>query len=211
MTGQADPAEGDLFDLLDWKRRVLELYVGIRAADDPEPAWRRWRSVRDELFRSHPQSPIEPKRRSGFAGLAYFDYDPAYRVLADVRPAEPGTYEIESSGDATFSFTRFAVAEFELRGEALSLECYWLAGYGGGLFLSFRDGTSGRQTYGAGRYLLDTIKGSDLGMDQGRLILDFNFAYNPSCAYDPTWVCPLTTPANRLAARIEAGEQTPPE
>jgi uncharacterized protein (DUF1684 family) len=211
VTSQADPAEGDPLDLLDWKRRVFELYAETRAADDPEAAWRRWRSIRDELFRSHPQSPLEPTRRDGFAGLSYFEYDPACRVLADVRAAEPETYEIESSGDASFSFTRFAVAQFELLGEPLALECYWLAGYGGGLFLSFRDGTSGLETYGAGRYLLDTVKGSDLGMKDGRLVLDFNFAYNPSCAYDPAWVCPLTTPANRLAVPIEAGEQTPPK
>jgi uncharacterized protein len=208
---EAELPPGDPFDLLDWKRRVSEMYADIRAAPDPQAAWDRWREVRGELFRSHPQSPIEPQRRPAFTGLAYFDYDPAYRVLADVEPAEPERYEIASSGDGTFAFTRFAVARFELDGESHALECYWLAGYGGGLFLSFRDPTSGRETYGAGRYLLDTIKGSDLGMQDGRLVLDLNFAYNPSCAYDPRWVCPLTTPSNRLAVPVEAGEKTPPK
>jgi uncharacterized protein len=202
---------GDPFDLLDWKRRVSELYAAVRSAADPGAAWERWRAAREDLFRSHPQSPIEPDRRGTFSGLSFFDYDPSYRVLATVRPAEPETYDIQSSGDGTFRFTRFAVAELEVRGEPHALECYWLAGYGGGLFLSFRDGTSGQETYGAGRYLLDTVKGADLGMDDGRLILDFNFAYNPSCAYDPAWVCPLTTPANRLAVPIQAGERIPPK
>jgi uncharacterized protein len=211
VTPEAELPSGDLFDLLDWKRRVFELYADIRVAPDPRAAWDRWRSTRGELFASHPQSPIEPARRDGFAGLVYFDYDPAYRVLADVEPAEPERYEIASSGGGTFAFTRFAVARFELRDQPQSLECYWLAGYGGGLFLSFRDATSGKETYGAGRYLLDTVKGADLGKQDGRLVLDFNFAYNPSCAYDPRWVCPLTTPANRMSVAVEAGEKTPPK
>ena len=77
----------------------------------------------------------------------------------------------------------------------MTLELYWLEGYGGGLFVPFADATSGRETYGAGRYLLDTVKGADLGQRGGRLVLDFNFAYQPSCAYDPRWTCPLTPPA----------------
>jgi uncharacterized protein (DUF1684 family) len=87
------------------------------------------------------------------------------------------------------------------------LELYWLEGYGGGVFLPFRDATAGAETYGAGRYLLDTVKGSDLGMQDGRLVLDFNFAYNPSCSYDDRWACPLAPPANRLEAVIRAGER----
>src|SRR5229473_1927778 len=75
-------------------------------------------------------------------------------------------------------------------------ELYWLEGYGGGVFLPFGDRTSGRGTYGGGRYLLDTVKGSYLGGDDRTLVLDFNFAYNPSCSYDPRWACPLTPSAN---------------
>jgi uncharacterized protein len=79
--------------------------------------------------------------------------------------------------------------------------------HGGGLFLPFADATSAGETYGAGRYLFDTVKGADLGAEHGRLVLDFNFAYNPSCSYDPSWVCPLATPANRLAVPVRAGER----
>jgi uncharacterized protein (DUF1684 family) len=75
------------------------------------------------------------------------------------------------------------------------------------VFLSFRDLTSGKSTYGACRYLLDTVKGADLGTDHGKLVLDLNFAYQPSCSYDPTWVCPLAPPENRLAVAVEAGER----
>ena len=88
-----------------------------------------------------------------------------------------------------------------------TLDLLWLDGYGGGVYLSFADATSGTETYGAGRYLLDTVKGSDLGEQNGKLVLDFNFAYNPSCSYDPRWVCPLAPPGNRLAVPVRGGER----
>ncbi|MDP8955829.1 MAG: DUF1684 domain-containing protein, partial [Actinomycetota bacterium] len=186
--------------LLDWKRRIFELYAEIRRTGEPSHAWERWKAERDELFATHPQSPIPPPERARFSRLPYFPYDPARRVVALVEPAAPEHYDIQTSGEAggSYGFTRFAVAVFELEDQPLNLELYWLDGYGGGLFLPFRDATSGKETYGAGRYLLDTVKGSDLGMDGDRLVLDFNFAYNPSCAYDPKWVCPLAPLPNRL-------------
>jgi uncharacterized protein (DUF1684 family) len=195
--------------LLDWKRRVFELYAEVRRAGEPQQAWERWKAERDELFVTHPQSPIPAEDRRGFSGLPYFPYTPAARVLARVEAAPTERYDIQTSGEAgeSYGFTRFATATFELSGDRLSLELYWLDGYGGGVFLPFRDGTSGSETYGAGRYLLDTVKGSDLGMEDGGLVLDFNFAYNPSCAYDPKWVCPLAPLANRLKVPIRAGER----
>jgi hypothetical protein len=138
-----------------------------------------------------------------------FPYDPALRVLASVEPAESTETQIGSSGEETIAFRRFGLAGFELGGAEHALELYWLVAYGGGVFVPFRDGTSGAETYGGGRYLLDTVKGSDLGMDGDRLVLDFNFAYNPSCSYDPRWVCPLSPPANRLPLAVRAGERMP--
>jgi uncharacterized protein (DUF1684 family) len=196
-------------ELLDWKRRVFSLYARVRAAEEPEHAWKEWRLERDELFRRHPQSPVPAPDRAAWSGLHYFPYDPELRTCATAQQRNAEHFEIPTSGDETMAFTRFATVAFELRGQRLTLELYWLEGYGGGLFLPFRDATSGRKTYGAGRYLLDTIKGADLGMEGDRLLLDFNFAYNPSCAYDPRWVCPLAPPANRLDADIQAGERTP--
>ena len=102
---------------------------------------------------------------------------------------------------------RVATAHFELDGRPQTLEVLWLDAYGGGLFLPFRDATSGSETYGGGRYLLDTVKGADLGGADGRLLLEFNFAYNPSCVYSARWACPLTPPANRLDVAIRAGER----
>jgi uncharacterized protein (DUF1684 family) len=193
----------ETLDLLDWKRRIFELYAEIRRSDDPAPAWRRWRDVRDALFRTHPQSPLPPGAQQAFPGVEYFAYDPELRFLANVEPVEPQALEIAGSAGSRIRFTRFGLARFELG----ALELYWLDGYGGGVFLPFGDATNGTETYGAGRYLLDSVKGADLGVEHGRLVLDFNFAYNPSCSYDDRWACPLAPPANRLAAPIRAGER----
>ena len=196
----------DTLALLDWKRRVFSLYAAVRSLE-PEAGCALWRETRDELFRAHPQSPLPADRRASFEGLEYWPYDPQARVLADLEDIEAEPTPIETSGPEPMLFQPFARASFELRGEQLSLEVSWLAAYGGGAFLSFRDATSGRESYGGGRYLLDTVKGADLGDDGERLVLDFNFAYNPSCSYDPSWVCPLAPPANRLAVAVEAGEK----
>jgi uncharacterized protein (DUF1684 family) len=199
-------ALGEL-DLVDYRRRVFALYARVRAEPDPARAFAVWVAERDGLFASHPQSALPPERRTGFAGLSYFPFDPAGRVLADVAPAEPRRYEVPSSDGATMAFARVGVARFALAGAACELELYWLTAYGGGLFVPFADATAGDETYGAGRYLLDTVKGADLGTSDGRLVLDFNLAYNPSCSYDPRWSCPLAPPPNRLAIPVRMGER----
>jgi uncharacterized protein (DUF1684 family) len=208
LAGQ--PSTGEIRALFDWRRRVADLYAEVRATTDPHAAWQRWRAVRDDLLRSHSQSPVPEDRRVSFPGARYFDYDPAARVPAEVRTASVEHFDVHGSAGESFGFTRFATARFAFGGQELDLGLYWMDGYAGGLFLSFRDATSGRESYGAGRYLLDTVKGADLGSDGDRLILDFNFAYNPSCSYDPRWACPLAPPDNWLAVAIEAGERTPP-
>ena len=189
-------------ELLDWKRRMFELYAYVREAE-PLDGWRAWRDERDHLFAAHPQT-ADPG-----AELTYFDYDPRARALAEVVPAPAEELRLPVSRDEEIVAERAGRALFELYGEHASLDLYWITGYGGGLFLPFRDATSGRTTYGAGRYLYDTIKGADLGAEDGRLVLDFNFAYNPSCAYDARWACPLAPPANLLELAVEAGEKAP--
>ena len=191
----------------DWKRRVFALYAAVRAEPDPARAAAGWRAARDDLFARHPQSPLPAARRDEFRGLAYFPIDPAARVTAEVRPAERRRFEFEASAGEPMAFVRFAVARFALGEAECELELYWLDAYGGGLFVPFADATSGAETYGAGRYLLDTVKGADLGTESGRLVLDFNLAYSPSCSYDPRWACPLTPPANRLSVPVRAGER----
>ena len=198
----------DRLRLLDWRERVFALYQSIRASGDPASAWTAWRAAREALFRHHPQSPVPERLRARYTG-SYYPYDPAARVLADVVDVPPASHRVAASDGTAYRFTRFAAARFRLRGSAWALGLYWLEGYGGGLFLPFCDRTSGVETYGAGRYLLDTVKGADLGLEGGRLVLDFNFAYNPSCAYDPRWSCPLAPLENRLAVAVRAGERNP--
>jgi uncharacterized protein (DUF1684 family) len=197
----------ETLSLLDWKRHIFDLYRDVRANDDPRAAWNLWRETRDTLFASHQQSPIPAERRASFPGIRYFDYDPSLRFAVELIQAEPERYDIASSLDGTYAFTRFARAPLHVAAQDVELEVYWLEAYGGGVFVPFRDATSGKTTYGAGRYLLDTVKGSDLGDLDGKIVLDFNFAYNPSCSYDPSWDCPLAPPPNWLAVPVEAGER----
>jgi len=194
-------------ELADWRREIFALYARVRASDDPQAAWEMWRRTRDRLFAAHAQSPLDEAGRAAFSGLPYHRYDPGFRVTADVDETDPAELELATSTGDLYRFRRFGIARFALTGIDLGLPLYWLEGYGGGLFLPFADRTSGRTTYGAGRYLLDTVKGADLGTAGGRLVLDFNFAYNPSCVYDPAWTCPLAPAANRLDVEVRAGER----
>jgi uncharacterized protein (DUF1684 family) len=145
-----------------------------------------------------------------FPGCTYFDYDPQARTLGRVEPYERTQEDVVSSGGAAaFPFSRIGTVRFELDDEEHSLALLWNEGYGGGLFVSFQDETSGHETYPAARYVLDTVKGSDLGTRDGLLVLDFNFAYNPSCAYDSAWACPLAPRDSRLSVAVRAGERAP--
>jgi uncharacterized protein (DUF1684 family) len=200
----------DALALLDWRRRIAELYAEIRASDDIEAAWRSWHETRTKLFREHPQSPVPSGERAAYSGPHVYDYDPAWRALADVEAAEPRRFELPTSTSEVMMFSRFARGHFTVGASESTLDLYLLEGYGGGLFVPFADATSGGDTYGAGRYVLDTIKGADLGLRDGRLVLDFNFAYQPSCSYDPRWTCPLAPPGNRLTLAVESGERLAP-
>lgn len=194
--------------LWDWRRRIADLYGAVRTRPGEE-GWALWRERRDALFRTHPQSPVAA-RQGTFEGLPLFPYDPALRFLVETVPLEGGTAILADAGrDGTVSFTPFCLTRGLRERLGGELTLYWIGGYGGGVFLPFQDGTSARETYGGGRYLLDTIKGADLGQaPDGRAVLDFNFAYNPSCAYSDRWTCPLSPPENRLPERVAGGERT---
>jgi uncharacterized protein len=209
MSGEGGFAASDAVDLLEWKHTIFDLYAGVRASASPQTAWFTWRGTRDRLYRGHPQSPIPEAQRAGFGGSAFYDYDPAWRTTAVIEDAEPAHRDVDVSTGGVFSFTRIGVARFTLGGAEHSLELAWNDGYGGGIFLAFADDTTGDTTYGGGRYLIDTVKGADLGFDRaaGTAVLDFNFAFNPSCSCDPRWTCPLAPATNRLALAVTAGEQ----
>lgn len=191
-------------DLLDWRRRVTALYAEVRSTAEPRVAHERWRATRDTLLGTHPQSPIPESEREWFTGVPVAPYDPVFRFEAalDV-DVEPCRLEVPTGTDGVVRLDR--IGRVHLPGLG-SLDAWWVAGYGGGLFLPVRDATSGVTTYGGGRYILDTIKGADLGGREGRLVIDLNFAYNPSCAYDPMWACPLAPSGNVLTGAVSAGE-----
>jgi len=206
-----------LLALADWRRQMAALYGEVRqlAKSDPAAAHEHWRRVREQLYREHPQSPVPAQGRGAFVAHHY-PYDPTLRVEAALLGDEAGSRAQRSlptssgADDASgLCFRRIGWIALEFPLGPRRLAVFWMEGYTGGLFLPFRDATSGAETYGAGRYLLDGAKGADLGGDaaHGTAIVDFNFAYHPSCAFDPGWVCPLAPPENWLDIPVRAGER----
>jgi len=198
---------GTVVELADWRRRVAELYATVRAAPDPASGHATWRAGRDALFRDHPQSPLPADDPLRASGLPCWPYDQALRFEVPLRPAPEGRLEIDTGADGTTTMERVGVLELPGVG---TLDAWWLAQYGGGLFVPLRDGTAGDETYGGGRYLLDTAKGADLGARDGLVVVDLNLAYHPSCRYDPAWTCPLAPAGNRVDAPVRAGERLDP-
>lgn len=194
--------------LHDWRRQVADLYAAVRAMPERE-GWAHWRAVRDRLFREHAQSPLSAARRAQFRGIDCFAYDPALRFTVALDPAtDRETIALEAGKDGSVTLVPFALTRGLATALGKELTLYWIEGYGGGVFLPFGDATNGRESFAGGRYLLDTIKSADLGRDgEGRLILDFNFAYYPSCAYSEAWVCPLSPIENRLPVPVRGGER----
>ncbi len=159
------------------------------------------RAMKDRFFRMDPHSPIED--RIHFDGLNYYDPNPAYRYALSLQPAaEQEELVFQTSTGDEQTYLRLGVIEFEIEGEEeiAQLAIYQSPDHGG-LFLPFRDGTSGNETYGAGRYL----EPHDLG--GGELLVDFNHAYNPFCAYSEDFSCPLPPFENHLKLPIRAGEK----
>jgi uncharacterized protein (DUF1684 family) len=187
--------------LLDWRRRVAALYADVRATStaDPEGALERFRAGRHDLFAHHPDRPGGPLPE-------YWPYRADLRFEAEVdTDVEPLALDVERSDGHVVPFSRFGTVHLPVG----DLDVYWLESYGGGVFLPFRDATCGSSSYGGGRYLLDTVKGADLGGEARRLVIDCNYAYHPSCFYSDAWACPLAPPGNRLPGPIEAGERSP--
>jgi uncharacterized protein (DUF1684 family) len=197
-------------DLADWRRSVATMYAAMRS--DERAAQLRlvtFRAAKDRLFAEHPSSPVPADERSLFRGLAYWRHDPALRFTSPLIPdPDAGLLEVPRSGEgAAMPFHRIGWVEFAVAGTPCRLAVFWLDEYAGGIFIPFRDATSGRETYGGGRYLWDSAKGADLGSRGDALVLDFNYAYHPSCVYDPHWSCPLSPQENWLPVAIEAGER----
>jgi uncharacterized protein (DUF1684 family) len=204
----AVPARTTL-DVADWRRRVFAMYDLVRRAADPSAGHALWRRERDDLFAHHASSPLVPADHATFTSLPVAAYDPTWRFEVPLLPAEkPCRFDFPTGTDGIVPFELIGIVNVPGVGK---LDVWRLASYGGGIFLPVRDALAGQEggTYGGGRYLLDTVKGADLGEGSasGSLVLDFNFTYNPSCAYDPAWACPLAPLGNRVNVEIPVGER----
>jgi uncharacterized protein (DUF1684 family) len=198
----------NLIHLADYRRRVAEIYSRVRDSQhSPESRWQRFRADQDELFKTHPQTALTPDQVANFTSLSYYPYNPLLRFALPIEPlTDQKIININLQDDGPTRMLPFGSLSFEINTQLVSLTLFWIMGYGGGVFLPFKDLTNAAETYPGGRYLLDTIKGADLGWEADRLIVDFNFAYNPSCAYNDRWSCPLPPPENSLPVAIRGGE-----
>ena len=203
----------------DWRMRVFSIYEEVRRlrSVDVVEAHEFWRVARNDLFELHPASPLLPDDAAGFGGLPVAAYDPDWAFEVEIEEVDdddprPRRFEFETGTDGVVPFELLGVARLGAIG---TLDVWRLASYGGGLFVPVKDALAGRPggTYGGGRYLIDTIKGASLDSNvalgvvaHSTVTLDFNFAYNPSCAYDPAWACPLAQPGNRVDVEIPVGE-----
>jgi len=194
-------------DLLDWRRRVAGIYAAVRANPDPAVAHLEWQHARNQLLGTHPESPIPAAERPTFSGVPVAPYDPRLRFMTRVDTSvERVRIEVSTGTDGVVPFERAGIVHLPGVGD---LDVWWLASYGGGLFVPLRDTRTDGATYPGGRYVIDTAKGADLGGDGGFLVIDLNFAYNPSCAYDPAWACPLAPAGNVVPVAVNAGELMP--
>ena len=198
--------------LVEWRESVAAIYRDIRANScaDPGAAWLRFREQRDRLYKRHPCSALTDEEKRSFAGFAYHEYDPYLCIVGEIDYAVAEfSLDIEVS-EGTLQCRRIGVARFSHARQTASLDLFWLDIYGGGLWLPVGDQTNGTTTYRGGRYLYDTAKGANLGLNAegSRILLDFNFLYPPSCALSNSWICPLCPPANRLPFKLEAGERS---
>jgi uncharacterized protein len=197
-------------ELASWRRLVGELYAAVRAEDDPRCGHALWRRGRDELFRSHPQSPLPPGDPLRATGLPYWPYDPDLRFEVPLLPTDGQMSLAVPASDGAIPMDRIGRVHLPAPLDMV-LDVWWLRQYAGGLFLPLRDGTAGRSSYGGGRYALDTAKGADLGGRDGHLVIDLNFLYHPSCRYSDAWQCPLAPAGNTISAPVSVGERLPPD
>ncbi|WP_246985482.1 DUF1684 domain-containing protein [Halorientalis marina] len=164
------------------------------------------RERKDEYFGEDRRSPLPPAVQAEFDGLDYYEVDPDYRFVLRLDEYEdPEPVVVGTSADGEQEYLAWGEFAFEVDGEPVTLTAYKSERDEGRLWVPFRDATSGEATYGAGRYL--DLEPDDHRTDDGRWILDFNEAYNPTCAYSDRYECPLPPMENWLDVRIEAGER----
>ena len=158
-----------------------------------------FRKEKNELFGTQEESPLTPEQKSTFKGLKYFPEDQKFRVQASLEKVEDELLDIKTSAGDTEAYKRYGDLKFSLEGREFSLNVYQSTD-GSHLFLPFMDGTNHSETYHDGRYV-------EMEDDNGKVDLDFNYAYNPYCAYNDNFRCPITPEENTLDSDIKAGEQ----
>lgn len=160
-----------------------------------------FRAAKDDFFRHSPDSPLDPEQRHRSTGLRYYSQDDALRFVISLDTAEAGSAEeIEMSNGTSERMVRAGRFSFPVDGRPVRLTAFRAKG-DRGLFVPFRDATGATETYPSGRY----VEAEPL--DEGRWLLDFNRAYNPFCAYNDAWRCPLPPRENWLDVEIRAGEK----
>ena len=158
-----------------------------------------FRAEKDEFFGSHPQSPLTPEQRHDFTGLEYFPESDALRLEVKVEPfSDQQPMQMQTSTGGVQMYVRYGRFQFQVDGQPAELTIYQNEN---GFFLPFVDSLGGKETYPAGRYLEPEPLPGD------RFLVDFNLAYNPYCAYNESWSCPITPAENRLKVPIRAGEK----
>lgn len=158
-----------------------------------------FRKAKDDFFANHPNSPLTPEQKVNFKGLNYFSENPNLRREVEVEPfPEQEEVQMPTSTGEVKSYTRYARFSFEVDGKPAELTLY---NSPSGLFLLFVDSLAGSETYGAGRYL------EPEPLPNGKILVDFNLAYNPYCAYNDMWSCPIPPAENRLNVPVRAGEK----
>ncbi len=163
-----------------------------------------FRAAKDKFYRQDHRAPLTPEQQRGFKGLSYFPENDALVIKARIdRNVQTGIVHMETTKGEQQDYRRSGVAHFEVDGRPAQVTLY-ASDSSHNLFLPFRDSTSGKETYGGGRYL-------DLHTHGDEVLIDFNYAYNPNCAYNPDWSCPLPPAENWLEVPIRAGEMTFPD
>src|SRR6201995_1630662 len=182
-------------ELTDYPRTVSELYAAVRAEDDPKQAHELW-----------PERPVGPGYPRRSPALPYWPFDASLRFELPLIPAERELSLSVPTSDGVIPMDRIGCLRLPAPLDAV-IDVWWLRQYAGGLLLPLRDGTAGQSSYGGGRGAPDTAQGADLGGRDGRLVVDLNFLYHPSCVYNDAWQCPLAPPGNTIAAPVSAGER----
>ena len=204
-----------LLSLINWRREIFSIYDEVRSEEDGIVAWNIWKDKREKLFKFHPESPtFDPKKQSGFNDVpVLYSYNQKFSLFSKFE--QISNSEIIQLNTDENSITRlkpFIKTTNLIDFLGIELTVFKIEGYGGGLFLPFTDTgcKSGGAHYEGGRYLIDTVKGADLGeLKTDELRLDFNFSYNPSCSYNSKWTCPILKDYNRISILVDAGEKKP--